>query len=179
MCNLRKETKPYEIFMSYQQKDGPQTTIDCINSRNYRWRILLWQQWPGTVCLFFISSICHFVTQLSHSVKLLGSRLVIFIMIQKLHQKDNGSSPSEVYSPPTVQGLMSYLLFWTNSEYATSYFGLVNWCDSTKSEKVPVGHVWHYVYTKECLLFTLDTQTHTHTQMLSAGIISTPGKMTE
>lgn len=149
--------------MSYQQKDGPQTTTDCISRRSNRWRILLWQQWPGTVCLFFISSICHFAAQLSHSVKLFCSRLVIFIVIQKLHQKDNRSSSSEVYCPPTVQGLCLIYIFWTNSEHATSCFEFVNWCDSTNSEKVPVGHVWHYVNTKDCLHFTLDKQTHTNT----------------
>ena len=42
-----------------------------------------------------------------------------------------------------------------------------------------MAHVWHHINTKESLHFTLDTQVHTHTQILTAGFISTSGKITE
>lgn len=37
-------------------------------------------------------------------------------------------------------------------------------------------YLWHYVNTREP---TLDMQAHTHTQIVSAGFISTSQKMTE
>jgi len=85
----------------------------------------------------------------------------------------------------TGQALMKYIaLLWCRdyvlpafSGVTASYFGFVNWCNSTKaSENVPMYSTMSI--HREPTLHTWHTGTHTNT-ILSAGFISTSGKMTE